>query len=224
MKRIMIISSMILLLAAPAVSAQEMPDRRWSVDVSAAYPGNMAWNGVGQSIGQGIGEIFAVILTFGLYKPGQGYERTENNILPAFALQGGYQVLPWLQVTGDLYYHYATSRYFTKEADVDPAKSIVGNRISLLPGAKFTYLNKGIFHMYSTVSLGAAMAFSSTTVTTTNEETGDKTSETTPDNGVKFAFQLTPLGFAFGNDFYGFLDMGLGSEYSGLRAGIGYRF
>ena len=184
----------------------------------------MAWNGVGQSIGQGIGEIFAVILTFGLYKPGQGYERTENNILPAFALQGGYQVLPWLQVTGDLYYHYATSRYFTKEADVDPAKSIVGNRISLLPGAKFTYLNKGIFHMYSTVSLGAAMAFSSTTVTTTNEETGDKTSETTPDNGVKFAFQLTPLGFAFGNDFYGFLDMGLGSEYSGLRAGIGYRF
>lgn len=223
MRKFLIISCL-LLLAAPFVQAQDWDARRWSVDVSAAYPGNLVWTGVGEGVAEGIGQVFAVIFTFGLYKPEKEYERSEDATLPAFAIQGGYQVLPWLQVTGDLYYHNAGKKYFVKAEDLVPGKISSANRIALLPGVKFTYLNKGVFHMYSSVALGPAVRFSEATVRKTDNETGEVTTETTSSTAMRFAFQATTLGFAFGNAFYGFLDMGIGTEYTGLRAGLGYKF
>ena len=224
MKKFLIISCLLSMLGTPALKAQDFSGRPWSIDVSAAYPGNLVWTGVGEGMAEGIGQVFAVIFTFGLYKPEKEYERSEDATLPAFAIQGGYQVLPWLQVTGDLYYHNGGKKYFVKAEDLVPGKISSANRIALLPGVKFTYLNKGIFHMYSSVALGPAVRFSETTVRKTNSETGEVTTETTPSTAMRFAFQTTTLGFAFGNAFYGFLDMGIGTEYTGLRAGLGYKF
>ena len=93
---------------------------------------------------------------------------------------------------------------------MDPEKVYTAHRLALLPGCKFTYLNKGFFHMYSSVHLGVAVRMDITN--------GEK------DPKVLFAHELGLLGFHFGNKVYANLEIGLGSEYYGLKGGIGYWF
>ena len=219
-------------VSARAAEAGELQDAPWNINVSAGYPGFFSYSGVGEGVGTAIGQVFAVIFTFGLYKPHSEYERVEDSITPAFAIQAGRQVLPWLEVNGDVFYHYAQKKCFVHEADVEPQKIRVGHSVSLLPGCKFTYLNKGVFHMYSSVNIGAGFnhvtVTSLKTVTTTDEVSGEEhtTTETVVDKTprVRFAFQTTPVGMAVGNRFYGFFDLGVGTEYTGVRAGLGLRF
>ena len=44
------------------------------------------------------------------------------------------------------------------------------------------------------------------------------------DGSLRGAFQFSPLGMEFGRWLYGFVETGIGNGYSGIRAGIGYRF
>ena len=206
--------SAILIALSSGVSASAQ-DYRVDLNFGAAWPENLSYTDAGEGIGYAIGQVFAVIFTFGLYKPTAEYERVESRFLPA---------LPWLQVTGDVFYHYGKKDSFVKETDTVPGKSVHSNRIALLPGCKFTYLNKGAFKMYSTVSLGPAVNFRQITTTTTDQESGQSVTETVPDNGLRFSVQTVPLGFSVGRALYGFADFGIGSEYTGFRGGIGYRF
>jgi hypothetical protein len=214
-------ATLIALGSGMSASAQ---DYRVDLNVGAAWPENLSYTDAGEAIGNAIGQVFAVIFTFGLYKPHSDYERVENLYLPALALQGGYQVLPWLQVTGDMYYHYANREYFTKETDLLPDKTRRANRVALLPGCKFTFLNKGAFKMYASVALGAGLVFHDTTITTTDQETGTRTTSNEKGVNPRFTVQTVPLGFSVGRALYGFADVGIGSEYTGFRGGIGYRF
>ena len=208
--------SMLLLLACTEAFSQE--SRKWDFNFSAAIPGNLAYVGAGEGLVTAIGEVFLTIFTFGLYKPGSGtYAKTDDHTWPALALQGGYQVYDWMQVTGEFYFHNGGADQFLKESDTLPARSYSLMRFSLLPGVKFTYLNKGIFHMYSSVAAGPAFRMKRVDKT-------DKNEDLTPLNQASFAFQATPVGFSVGGSVYGFLDTGIGSEYIGFRAGAGIRF
>ena len=165
----------------------------------------------GRGLATAFGEIFATIFTFGLYKPGSNsFARTEKQLMPLVGVQAGYQILPWLQITGDLTYDYTHQRFYRNEEDMDPEKVYTAHRLALLPGCKFTYLNKGFFHMYSSVHLGVAVRMDITN--------GEK------DPKVLFAHELGLLGFHFGNKVYANLEIGVGSEYYGLKGGIGYWF
>lgn len=195
--------------------AQEVVQPRWDVNVSAGMIGTPTLVGAGEGLAKGIGEVFAVIFTFGLYKPQSEYERIDNNAIPAVAVQGGYQILPWLKLTLDGFYNYSSSDYYKLKADPTPEKTVRANRVALLPGVKFTFLNKGIFHMYGGVAAGGAVSFA---MTTQDEQNGF--SNVTP----HFAWQLTTLGLALGNAFYGYTDFGFGSEFTGVRLGLGYKF
>lgn len=209
-------------LCGSALFAQE--DHRWDVGVSAAFAGNYVMNNIGEGFGTALAQVFATIFTFGLYTPSAEYEHQTDNTLPALAIHGGYQALPWLRVTTDIFYHNSTRTYFVKVTDPSPAKIANGNRITILPGAKFTYLNKGVFHMYSSVALGAALDIRRLRETKADTETGDPVTSDVTTPRARFALQTTPVGFAVGRAFYGFLDFGIGSEYTGFRAGIGYSF
>lgn len=225
MKKILILCAMLTgLFLSSGISASAQEDTRWDLNVSSAWPGYMAYSAVGEGLGQAFGEVLAVIFTFGLYKPGSQYERTESMILPAFAFQAGYQVLPWLQVGGDVFYHYGWKKWYSKEEDAVPAKFRTSNSVALLPGCKFTYFHKGLFHFYSSIHVGVGVNFSRQE----EHQPEDGTQEPASDPGIKprarLALQTTPIGFAVGNNLYGFVDLGLGSEYSGFRAGLGYKF
>lgn len=209
MKKIFSTICTILLSGSMLLSAQETG--QWTVNVYGAVTPNLVWVEAGEGVATVFGEIFATIFTFGLYKPGSNsFARIERQTLPLLGVQAGYQVLPWLQITGDLDYNYAHRRYYRAEEDTAPEKVTTSHRIAFLPGCKFTYLNKGAFHMYSSVHLGAALR--------QDIVNGEK------DNKVLFAHELGLLGFHFGKKVYGNLELGVGSEYTGFKVGVGCWF
>ena len=212
MKKFIIV---LLTLIVCSVNSIAQEKGHWTTNVSGVYAGNLSWSKAGEDVGTAFGEIIATIITLGLYTPDNGgYARTDPHDFPGLALQGGYQILPWMQITGDIYYHhYAYEKYKNKE-DVIPAQTNKVNRIAFLPGVKFTYLNKGIFHMYSSLSAGVGFNFGKRV----------EDDETTPLNKVKFTAQVVPIGIALGKKHYGFLDLGAGTEYFCFRAGYGYNF
>lgn len=195
--------------------AQAQKKGHWTANVSGVYAGNLSWSKTGEDLGTAFGEIFATIITLGLYTPDNGgYAYTDTHDYPGLAFQGGYQVLPWLQVTGDVYYHhYAYERYAEKE-DAEPTQFNQRNRIAVLPGVKFTYLNRRVVRLYSLLSAGMGVNF------------GKRTEDgvVTPLNKVNFTAQVVPIGVSVGRKHYGFFDLGVGSEYGFFRAGYGYNF
>ena len=209
MKKLFSMIAVLLISGSTLISAQETG--QFTMNMYGAYSPNLAMVDAGRGLATAFGEIIATIFTFGLYKPGSNsFARTEKQLMPLVGVQAGYQILPWLQITGDLTYDYAHQRFYRIEEDTDPEKVYTAHRVALLPGCKFTYLNKGFFHMYSSVHLGVAVRMDITN--------GEK------DPKVLFAHELGLLGFHFGNKVYANLEIGLGSEYYGLKGGIGYWF
>lgn len=209
MKKLFSMIAVLLISGSTLISAQETG--QFTMNMYGAYTPNLAMVDAGRGLATAFGEIIATIFTFGLYKPGSNsFARTEKQLMPLVGVQAGYQILPWLQITGDLTYDYAHQRFYRIEEDTDPEKVYTAHRVALLPGCKFTYLNKGFFHMYSSVHLGVAVRMDITN--------GEK------DPKVLFAHELGLLGFHFGNKVYANLEIGVGSEYYGLKGGIGYWF
>ena len=209
MKKLFSMIAVLLISGSTLISAQETG--QFTMNMYGAYSPNLAMVDAGRGLATAFGEIIATIFTFGLYKPGSNsFARTEKQLMPLVGVQAGYQILPWLQITGDLTYDYAHQRFYRIEEDTDPEKVYTAHRVALLPGCKFTYLNKGFFHMYSSVHLGVAVRMDITN--------GEK------DPKVLFAHELGLLGFHFGNKVYANLEIGVGSEYYGLKGGIGYWF
>ncbi len=209
MKKLFSMIAVLLISGSTLISAQETG--QFTMNMYGAYAPNLAMVDAGRGLATAFGEIFATIFTFGLYKPGSNsFARTEKQLMPLVGVQAGYQILPWLQITGDLTYDYTHQRFYRTEEDTDPEKVYTAHRLALLPGCKFTYLNKGFFHMYSSVHLGVAVRMDMTN--------GEK------DPKVLFAHELGLLGFHFGNKVYANLEIGVGSEYYGLKGGIGYWF
>ncbi|MDE6871148.1 MAG: hypothetical protein K2J62_03370 [Bacteroidales bacterium] len=79
--------------------------------------------------------------------------------------------------------------------------------LSVLPYAKFTYLNRPLVYMYSSIGLGLSMAL-----------------EHNSSLSLYPAVQVVPVGVAVGKRVYGLFELGFGTVYCGCKAGIGYRF
>ena len=209
--------TVIIILAALVCSTAAFSQKKghWTVNISGVYAGNLTLSGAGEDMGNALGEILATVITLGLYTPDNGgYARTDTRDFPGVAIQGGYQALSWAQITGDLYYHRRSYERYKNKDDVSPGKAVRMNRVSFLPGVKFTYIRKKSFRVYSSVSAGMGFNFGKTV-------TGDEMSRL---NKIKFTFQTVPVGVAVGRWHYGFLDLGAGTEYFCLRAGYGYNF
>lgn len=88
-----------------------------------------------------------------------------------------------------------------------------GMVFSLLPYARFTYLNRPVVKLYSAVGLGVTAGYRNYSAE------GDSSYSM-----VYPAFQLTPIGIMLGRKVYGLFELGVGTVYMGCRAGIGYRF
>lgn len=203
-KTIIIVLASLLMAGNANAQNYNVEPGTWSIDagmgpISAA--GNYAVTG---AVLRPFAEVFAVIFTFGLYKPEENYD--EYHTSPGFSLRGGYQVNPWLMVTGDL--NYGAARADRKEVENGPTISTDHwKSLSLLPGVHFTYLNKGKWQLYSGLAAGAAFL---------HEDDGDD---------VLFTFEAIPFGARFGKKVYGSAELNWGSEFGAyFRAGVGIRF
>lgn len=76
-----------------------------------------------------------------------------------------------------------------------------GVATSLTVNARFTYLNSKWVRLYSSLGIGAAYV-----------------------GGFAPTFEVVPFGLTVGRKFFFFAEGGIGMEYWGANAGIGYRF
>ncbi len=86
--------------------------------------------------------------------------------------------------------------------------------MSLLPYARFTYMNSEMVKLYSSVGLGIGIY----------HNVNPSGYETRSSEEIWPCFQLVPFGITVGKRVYGLAEIGLGTEYMGYRFGIGYRF
>ncbi len=96
-----------------------------------------------------------------------------------------------------------------------PAAEYGSFAVSVLAYARFTYLNRKYVKLYSAFGLGFRYS-----------RMGEPAElhYSTPDTGFRTAFQFVPYGVTVGNKVYGMMECCIGSETSGMRVGIGYRF
>lgn len=87
---------------------------------------------------------------------------------------------------------------------------------SFMPAAKFNWLRKEHFGMYSKIAAGVTFA-------NTNMKDTDPTVATKKDNNVMFNFQASLIGIEAGEQLRGFAEFGMG-EQGAILLGIRYNF
>ncbi len=95
------------------------------------------------------------------------------------------------------------------------AKQYTNFSLSSLAYARFTYMRTAWVTMYGAIGLG---------IKYTSNGTPDEIHILHEYDGFGAAYQIAPFGITIGKRIYGMCEYGFGSEYMGLRIGIGYRF
>lgn len=148
-------------------------------------------------------------------------EKTGSDIrrwmLPPIGLKYYYQVLPWLQVGGEV--SAATCALVNL---YDPTTfNRIGNYnntgIYLTAGLRFTYYQTDYVQLYSGLSAGVRLNIES------KQSTLPYNSYAPSLESAGFIFQATAFGVRFGKQVYGFVELGYGYK-SILSVGIGTRF
>ena len=85
--------------------------------------------------------------------------------------------------------------------------SKTGAALHLLPQFRFFYLKRPLIRLYGNIGLGMTTYF------------GEDFR-----NRIDVAGQFSPFGIELGRKFFGFAEFGIGTTYSGIRGGIGYKF
>ena len=145
-----------------------------------------------------------------------GYNGRNLSLFP-MSIGYYYQVLPWLQVGGELsaYTNSLINAY-------DPISSnrifnYTNTSLYLTAGVRFIYYQTNFVQLYSGLSVGVRMNIESKTSTLPYD------SYVPSIENVGVAFQATAFGVRFGKKVYGFAELGCG--YKGiLSIGIGTRF
>lgn len=195
------------LLSAPLRSQERFAQPgQWSMDFGIAPIAYAGEHAITEAALNPFAQIFAVILTFGLYKPEKNYD--EYHTSPALSLRTNYQINSWLVVCADVNGGWARCDRI-KEENGPVERTDHWQSLSVVPGVRFTYVNKPKWQLFSGASVGAAFLFS------------DKEDE----GGVTPTFEIVPVGVNYGGPVYGHLELNWGTEFGAtLRAGVGLKF
>lgn len=79
--------------------------------------------------------------------------------------------------------------------------------VHIMPQARFNWLRREYVRMYSSIGLGVLTGY-----------------DLEKDFGILPSGQLVPVGIEAGRKVFGFCELGIGFMYTGVNAGIGFRF
>lgn len=85
------------------------------------------------------------------------------------------------------------------------------NSVALLPKIHFSYLNREVIQLYSSLGVGGAFAIY------------DNVPDNTKEHRFDISLDATFIGMSIGKRLFGYFEIGVGTQGT-LRAGIGYRF
>ena len=189
---------------------------RWSVRASVAMPSHTAstfaegtwWGDNHRSYGRGVS-------LSDIYADYNGVTRSSG----ALCLGADYVFARWFALSADL---SATVVWHDVCDGVSGHKTGTksGVVLCLMPQAKFIYLNRPTVRLYGKLGLGVVKYFGF-----------DRRNWDSVDGDVQFydnsftpGIQSAPFGIELGRKFFGFAEIGVGTLYRGISAGLGYKF
>ena len=150
----------------------------------------------------------------GLYDDAMTYNK--ERVTNTWGLSYTYNFTRIFALSASISYEGGWNEYYSR-ADNSKISVTECHYITPMVTARFSWLNRNLVRMYS--SVGAGMAFSMTDVHYSNTDSGWKES---PE--AYLSLQVTPVGISVGRDLFGFFEVGVGTIYVGGCFGIGYRF
>lgn len=141
-----------------------------------------------------------------LYRTHRGPVRTGG----VWTLSYDYRFKKWFDLGLALSYYGEYSNSYSN-FDSSLASRNRAHAITVMPVARFTWLNRKWVRMYSSFGLGATFGFGHLDYDSYYFE------ETT------FALQFTPVGISVGRSLFGFAEIGVGAQ-GVLMMGMGYKF
>ncbi len=127
-----------------------------------------------------------------------------------WSLSYDYRFKKWFDLGLTLSYYGEYSRSYSNR-DSSPVGRNRAHAVTVMPMARFTWLNRRWVRMYSSLGLGATFGYGRF-----------DTEGSRPENAM-IAFQVTPVGISVGRSFFGFAEIGLGAQ-GVFMMGIGYKF
>ena len=144
---------------------------------------------------------------------------SDNSYSGPITLEYFHHINPRLSFGGMFSYEHASADIFSNwdktQQNIGKEKS---NYFTLMPAAKFEWIHKKTFSLYSKV--GAGITFAKSTDKYTNQSS-QATKES--DSDCYFNFQVSAVGVQFGKKVCGFTEIGFGQQGI-LSAGVRYRF
>lgn len=192
----------------------QMPDKRWSIRISAGMPSALApGNFTGNNSEKYIkGEMISYY--YNNYC-GKAYDSG------CYGLGAEYYLARWFAVSADLCFEGLWMDLYDRHSGMKTRRDS-GLAIAFVPQAKFIYIHRPLVRVYSGIGIGAAgyIGFDSKRRSYIDED-GPHYSY---DKAVRLTLQFTPIGVEVGRRFFGFAEIGTGSLFSGMRAGAGFKF
>lgn len=125
-----------------------------------------------------------------------------------------YRAAKWLWVGASVSYFGIYSSFRDRFTDQVIAHSNT-NMVNISPVLQFSWLNRKYITLYSGISGGLSLIF--------GKNFSQETEQVTQDTYLFGNFQLTAIGIKAGKKWFGFAEVGIGSQ-SFVTAGVGYRF
>ena len=121
-----------------------------------------------------------------------------------------HQFNSWFAVTGKFLYEGYFNNVYTDKTKETLDYRYLTNVFTIMPGARFTYLNRKYVCLYSSVDLGMTYM-------------KDSNSKKDPFSQVIFALNVTAFGIQAGSNVYGLAELNAGSDAI-VKLGIGVNF
>lgn len=188
---------------------------RWSVRAGMATPSYTASTFAEGSLWESLWRNSTSRSLSDIYADYNGITRSSG----ALCLGADYAFARWFALSVDL---SATIVWHNVYNGVSGQKtgSKTGVALCLLPQGKLIYLNRPMVRLYGKFGIGVVKYFG---FDRRNRESADDGIEYL-DNSFTPGFQWTPFGIEVGRKVFGFAETGIGTLYTGISAGVGYKF
>lgn len=142
--------------------------------------------------------------------------KTRSWMLPPIALRYYYQVLPWLEVGGEIGAKTNSVMNIYNQNETSPFLNYSNTALFLTAGIRFSFYKTDFVQLYSGLNVGARLNIESQNSTIPYNTYAPHV------GSAGFTFQATAFGVRFGKQVYGLAELGYG--YKGiLTLGVGTR-